>query len=586
MTTLSPRSSRPPVYTDPAAQCGDCHLCISHCPVNAIAMRGGQASIQSSDCVGCGQCVQSCPRRYQRVRTDVERVRDLLTRGEQVVISLSPAWVGEFPGVTPSGFLAALHALGFHRVSELAHGAELFLREAAQRVTQRTPGVCLLPACPAVTTIMLKAWPHWTESILPVASPLVAHARLLKELYGPRVRVVAIGPCVAQKVEADATPDLITAVLTFTELRSWMLDNGVDPQVLSQRVGHSAPDWLPGPAPMGHQLVNAGGLAEAIKGYLPPGMLNTTQLLHYSGPEAIHEALTGLEAWGEHRGMLVLELMACGGGCVNGPGASHLHALPFRQLAVRDLADQREHFPPTELPPVDLLWHYRAQGRGVCKVYSAHEIAAQLEKIDCDARERQTDCGACGYPTCQSFAIALCQGKAEPAMCTPYQRRVATLQLRMLLAHMPSGVVFIDAGLRILEANWSMARMLGSSAQVAYDTTPALKGLDSRDYFPCHRLFESVLRTGEQIVDREEPIRGRLLKISIFTIVPHQLVCAIARDLFQTDVRGDEVVNRTRELIARNLETVQKIAFLLGESASYTESELNAIIQTFTSTPE
>jgi hypothetical protein len=43
-------------------------------------------------------------------------------------------------------------------------------------------------------------------------------------------------------------------------------------------------------------------------------------------------------------------------------------------------------------------------------------------------------------------------------------------------------------------------------------------------------------------------------------------------------VRKEEVINRAREVIKENLETVQQIAFLLGESASKTEKILSSII--------
>jgi len=39
------------------------------------------------------------------------------------------------------------------------------------------------------------------------------------------------------------------------------------------------------------------------------------------------------------------------------------------------------------------------------------------------------------------------------------------------------------------------------------------------------------------------------------------------------------VIKRARDVIKENLETVQQIAFLLGESASKTEKTLNSIIE-------
>ena len=36
----------------------------------------------------------------------------------------------------------------------------------------------------------------------PVVSPMIAHGRYIKKLYGPDVKVVFLGPCIAKKQEA------------------------------------------------------------------------------------------------------------------------------------------------------------------------------------------------------------------------------------------------------------------------------------------------------------------------------------------------------------------------------------------------
>ena len=43
----------------------------------------------------------------------------------------------------------------------------------------------------------------------------------------------------------------------------------------------------------------------------------------------------------------------------------------------------------------------------------------------------------------------------------------------------------------------------------------------------------------------------------------------------------DEIINRARKINKQNIETVQKIAFLLGENAAETEELLNSIIETY-----
>lgn len=571
----------PPVYTDPAAQCNDCHLCIGLCPVKAIAMEESRASILPRECVGCGQCVQACPKLYQRVRPDFEIIQTLINAGKPIIVSLSTAWVSEFPGISYSVLYRALQRLGLREISGVSLGAQLFTEEIARTLPAMPPGVYILPACPAVNTIITKAWPHWTESILPVASPLITHARLLKQIYGNDVSIVAIGPCIAHKVEADAAPDLIAATLTFAELRNWMLDSGINLTAIAQEAQFApVPGLIPTPATAGHRWVSAGGLAKEISALIPNAEKATLDILHYSGPEAIREALTGLETWGK-RSTLLLELMFCGGGCVNGPGASHHNPLPLRQLTIKRYAKQSRKRKSVELPTLDMAWTYHKLADEVCELFSVEQIALQLDKIGLDTREQLPDCGICGYPTCKAFAIALCQKKAETHMCTPYQRAIANLKFHAVLNNMPSGVAIVSSALRVLEANWNMALLLGHKARIEFDKNPGLAGYEAQTLFPFHRLLESVIRSGQRIINQDEVVEDNLISISIFPIVPHQIVCIIARDLYQTQVQGDEIVKRTQNLIEENLKTVQKIAYLLGENASLMEGELSAIIQSF-----
>ena len=58
----------------------------------------------------------------------------------------------------------------------------------------------------------------------PVVSPMIAHGRLIKQMYGPDVKVVFLGPCIAKKTEAvgdERVEGAINAILTFEEVIRW-----------------------------------------------------------------------------------------------------------------------------------------------------------------------------------------------------------------------------------------------------------------------------------------------------------------------------------------------------------------------------
>ena len=52
--------------------------------------------------------------------------------------------------------------------------------------------------CPSVNDLIEKYYPSLVPMMAPVVSPMIAHGRLIKDIYGPDVKVVFLGPCIAK----------------------------------------------------------------------------------------------------------------------------------------------------------------------------------------------------------------------------------------------------------------------------------------------------------------------------------------------------------------------------------------------------
>lgn len=61
---LAVRYYKPRVDGSSCVGCGDC---IKSCPVQAIEFKDGKAEISDSLCIDCKQCVKACP--YNSIRT-------------------------------------------------------------------------------------------------------------------------------------------------------------------------------------------------------------------------------------------------------------------------------------------------------------------------------------------------------------------------------------------------------------------------------------------------------------------------------------------------------------------------------------
>lgn len=187
-----------PVYTEPE-NCQDCYKCIRECPVKAIRIENNKASIIAERCVYCGHCTQVCP-------TGAKKIRDGLTRAKLVVskhpgkmyMSLAPSYVSEFGDIPVGRLISAIKRLGFAGVSETALGAELVTAETERFLAAAPEGVYLSSACPVVVDYIRKYAPELTANITPIVSPMIAHAKILKELYGDDIKIIFAGPCIGK----------------------------------------------------------------------------------------------------------------------------------------------------------------------------------------------------------------------------------------------------------------------------------------------------------------------------------------------------------------------------------------------------
>ena len=58
-------------------------------------------------------------------------------------------------------------------------------------------------------------------------------------------------------------------------------------------------------------------------------------------------------------------------------------------------------------------------------------------------------------------------------------------------------------------------------------------------------------------------------------------MCGIFRDITEPIFQKEQIIGRAREVIQKNLKTVQQIAYLLGENAADSEIILNSIVRSF-----
>jgi iron only hydrogenase large subunit-like protein len=549
-------------------ECQDCNKCIRGCPVKAIRVQDNCARVVPELCILCGNCTLTCPSNAKQVCDDLPSAKALINCKRAVIVSLAPSFAAQYPGIRPGQLIHALKKLGFFAVSETALGAQQVSASILSLMREEPNKLWISSACPAVVDFIRKYHPETLPHLCAVLSPLLAHCKMLRAQYGNDIAVVSIGPCIAEKKEAEQHPELLDVALTFEDLDFWLNEKHLK---LSEIVDSPDDHFEPEPAQEGALFPIEGGMASSLTG---GHSIENLEFISVSGMDDVEQALKDIQQWQpEHS--IFFEMSACAGSCINGPKAARTTSIARRRHDVVQYSKSATEFP--RQPSIDIAQNYSATPIAHNE-YGDLQLSEALRTVGKHSVEDELNCGGCGYDTCRDFARALIPRNAERMMCATYTRKLAQKKANALLQKMPSAVVIVDDDLNIIECNSNFIRLFAAEEEPSKN----LEGRALSDVMPFSYLFHRVLDSSEDIVGHDIRYQRGILTTSIFTIEPHSVMCGIFRDISEPIFQKEQIIDRAREVIQKNLKTVQQIAYLLGENAADSEIILNSIVRSFT----
>jgi len=160
-------------------------------------------------------------------------------------------------------------------------------------------------------------------------------------------------------------------------------------------------------------------------------------------------------------------------------------------------------------------------------------------------------------------------------------RQLAHKKANALIQKMPSAVVIVNESLRVIEFNAAFVHLFAPDKPAAAGTPVTIEGIALAEVMPFASLFHGVMKSGEDILDRDLRYQNTILHATIFSIEKHCLVGGILQDITKPAVSKEQVIRKAREVIQKQLATTQQIAYLLGENAAEAEITLNSIIDSF-----
>lgn len=301
--------------------------CVKACPVGAITgLPDGTKQFDWNKCISCGNCQRSCPFGAVMPRSQLlDVVKEIQKPDSKVVALMAPAISGHFGAMSLQAVSATIKKLGFFDVIEVALGADITAIEEAHEFVERMehykekkPGA--LPfmttsCCPAYTNCIKKHIPDLEDAVSKTPTPMYFTSELAKKRH-PGCMTVFIGPCDAKLDEAIGCKYTDFAV-TFNEIQSFIKAKGIKADDVKAAEASAVCDG--NSEARGFPVI--GGVAAAVAAFLAkkPEAGITLQPVVIDGlnPASV-KRLRGF-AKKPPPGNIV-EIMACEGGCIAGPG--------------------------------------------------------------------------------------------------------------------------------------------------------------------------------------------------------------------------------------------------------------------------
>ncbi len=392
-------------------KCTGCTNCIKHCPTQAIRVRGGKAKILKELCIDCGECIRVCPTHAMRAEYDHMSI----TEGYKYKVALpSPAIFGQIRNLEDLDYVMnAFKHIGFDDVFEVSRAAEM-ISEATRKFMQSES--CKYPvissACPAVVRLIQIKFPELCEFVLPLKDPMELAAKIAREemsaktgLPPSEIGIFYISPCTAQVTETKSPimyeKSNIDGAIGICEVYHHLVSemeklDEIEPLAKSGLIGVS---W-------------------AIDGGESAALMSS----HYLAADGIDDVIKVLEEIEDKKfkRLNFVELNACHAGCVGGVlNVKNPYMAKARtQILRKYLPVSLNHLDSDEIPNYFFndsklipLEEFKLSNN----IFEALDIMQKIDTVE--KKLPGLDCGACGAPSCKTFAEDVALGYADENDC-------------------------------------------------------------------------------------------------------------------------------------------------------------------------
>lgn len=413
-------------------KCVGCNSCVRVCPAtgaNIAEYEGNEKvviRIDDNKCIKCGKCISVCTHHARYYEDDAERFFADLQRGEIINVIVAPSIRTAF-GDKCGNVLRWLEEKGVKNILDVGHGADICTWAHIKYIKENPKKKIISQPCAATTNYILMHRTELMEYLSPIQSPMMCEVIYAKKYLNMKGKFAALSPCIAKKDEFIQTGDQIQYNVTFEKLKKYI------PESVLKNGSNKPYEYKSAEGRAGSLFPMPGGLKENIQLLMP-----LVNVINSEGTEEVYSDLDYYCTEDERNRPVVFDVLNCDIGCNSGPAIGNEHSV-FRitksmRSVTKSVKEMKNHkirlnayyssF-DKKLKYNDFLRKYK-----MLKVFLPEITQSQIDDafnsmLKFTKAEREFDCHACGYDSCEKMAYAIARGRNIKENCLKYSQKMS-----------------------------------------------------------------------------------------------------------------------------------------------------------------
>lgn len=428
-------------------KCIGCNMCIRECPIDGVniskIVKGENKVIINHElCIHCGKCIETCEHKARYFIDDTEKFFIDLENKKKIVLIVAPSIKANIKDYKRLfGFFKKNYNVDI--IYDVSFGADVTTWAYLRTLEGNGLLGGISQPCPSIVNYVEMYKPKLLKKLMPVHSPVMCTAIILRKLLGVAENIALISPCISKKDEIDDTNTNgnINYNVTIKKLMEFITNKNIKLNNYDEVEFDKNGDYLGALYPL------PGGLKYCVEDSVPNANVRQSE-----GSHKVYKMLDRLESKldnGDSDLALLNDVLSCEDGCLRGTGCcdtvdeefienSIINSKRNGKGTIKKLFKKKQYKMFAQFDKtLKLEWFTRTYTAKPVKNILVSEEDIQLqykELLKITKEEKERNCTACGYKTCRDFVIAMAAHNNFKSNCIDYNRKEVEIEREILIA--------------------------------------------------------------------------------------------------------------------------------------------------------